>query len=116
MDHAIHPPERESGTNRRKGSSSLRPLILLNMVLLIVLGGVTFSSSSEAQQRARGDYTMVAGDVRGTNAGAVYIVDVRNQEMVVVAYNNSEHRLDGVAYRHLGRDFEAMRGQQGQRR
>lgn len=116
MDHATTSPTNESGGSRRNGAYSLRPLILLNVALLIVLGTVTFSASSEAQPRARGDYTMVAGDARGTNAGAVYIVDVRNQEMVVVGYNNSEHRLDGIAYRNLRRDFEAMRGQQAPRR
>lgn len=116
MEHESHAPRELSVGGRAARSYSLRPLILLNVALLIVLGAVTFSASSDAQPRARGDYTMVAGDVRGTSAGAVYVVDVRNQEMMVIAYNNSEHRLEGIAYRNLRRDFDAMMGDSTPRR
>jgi len=112
MESAHRSTSAESTGRRRRQPSPLRALLLLNFSLLLVLGVVTFGASSEAQPRARGEYTMVAGEVRGTNAGAVYVVDVRNEEMMVIAYNNSENRLEGIAYRNLRRDFENLRGDQ----
>jgi len=116
MDRSPQSPDEKQVDVASRRPDTLRPLMLLNLALLIVLGTVTFSASSDAQPRGRGDYTMVAGDVRGTSAGAVYVVDVRNQEMMVIAYDVSEQRLDGIAYRNLRRDLEAMRGDVAPRR
>jgi hypothetical protein len=95
--------------------STIRPLLLLNLALLIVLGAVTFGAHSNAQQ-ARGDYTMAAGDARGTSSGVVYIVDTRNQEMVAVSYDGVNNQFMGIAYRNLRRDMEAVRARQAPQR
>lgn len=103
--------------SQRKNVSSMGGLLLLNAALLAVLAAVTFAPSVDAQQaRPRGDYTMVAGPVPGMDGSAVYIVDSINQEMMVVAFSQGEQRLEGVSYRHLGRDAATLvRGQQPSR-
>ena len=84
--------------------SRLRGLMALNAALLVILGAVTFGSTADAQVRSRGEYTMVAGNVKGANAAAVFIVDTVNQEMAVVAYNPQTKQLDGVGYANLAQD------------
>ncbi|MBK7403178.1 MAG: hypothetical protein IPJ41_00750 [Phycisphaerales bacterium] len=55
--------------------------------------------------RARGQYTMVAGEMRsGPNSSAIYIFDSVNQEMVAVRWNESRTELDGLDYRNLDAD------------
>jgi len=86
------------------GRGRLRGLLALNAALLVILGAVTFGANAEAQFRSRGEYTMVAGNVKGANAAAVFIVDTVNQEMAVVAYNPQTKQLDGVGYANLAQD------------
>lgn len=100
----------------RTHTSHLRALLLLNAALLLVLAGVTLGPAADAQPRARGDYTMVAGRAPGTQSSAVYIVDSVNQEMVVVTYNPSTNQLEGVTYRHLGADVQQTMQHPGQPR
>lgn len=100
--------EEESGFMQKlreiKSAGGLRGLIALNAALLLVLAAVTFGSTATAQNRGRGEYTMVAGGVPGSDAAAVYIVDVTNQEMIVMTWNNTTKLMDGVAYRNLAAD------------
>lgn len=83
---------------------TMRGLLILNLALLVVLGAVTFGARAHGQNRVRGEYTMVAGGVNGSDADAVYIVDTINQEMFAVIYDNSTKALQGVGYRNLGAD------------
>lgn len=99
-----------------KNRTSLSGLLMLNGALLAVLAVVTFAPSADAQQRARGDFTMVGGNVPGVDGSAVYIVDTVNQEMMVVAFTQSDRRLTGVGYRNLATDAASLlRGQQPSR-
>ena len=50
---------------------------------------------------------MVAGGVNGSTSSAVYIIDVINQEMMAVAYNQNTKRLEGIGYRNLAYDATA---------
>ncbi len=83
----------------------LRGLLALNAALLVVLGAVTFGQSAEAQIRPRGNYTMIAGGVNGSQSGAVYIVDTTSQELMVVTYEPNQKELLGVGYRNLAADL-----------
>ncbi len=88
-----------------RGAPGPGALLALNGALLALLAAVTFGSSVDAQQgRRRGDYTMVAGGVKGANSSAVYIVDTVNQEMMAVTYNQQTKTLDGVGYHNLAVD------------
>ena len=87
-----------------KRGGNIRGLIALNAALLIILAAVTFGSSAIAQGRGRGEYTMVSGGVPGANSAAVYIVDVANQELVIMTYNQQNKVLEGVGYRNLAQD------------
>ena len=88
-----------------RGAPGPGALLALNGALLALLAAVTFGPSVDAQQgRRRGDYTMVAGGVKGANSSAVYIVDTVNQEMMAVTYNQQSKTLDGVGYRNLAAD------------
>ena len=52
--------------------------------------------------RTRGQYTMVAGELRGggTSSG-IFLVDSVNEEMLVLRWNESNSQLDGLDYRNL---------------
>lgn len=87
-----------------KPLGTFRALLILNMVLLVILGAVTFGARVQAQNRVRGEYTMVAGGVNGSNADAVYIIDATNQEMFAVIYDYNQKLLNGMGYRNLAAD------------
>jgi len=89
-------------------SSKLKALLLINAALLAILGMVTFGSSALAQNRGRGEYTMVAGGVNGANSSAAYIVDVANQEMIALTYDHNTKLLQGVGYRNLNLDAQSL--------
>ncbi|TVQ62133.1 MAG: hypothetical protein EA378_06635 [Phycisphaerales bacterium] len=89
------------------GRRALHPLIALNAVLVLVLCVVTLSPPVGAEQpreRARGDYTMVGGSIRGGASNAVFVVDSVNQELIAVRWNHSRRQLEGIGYRNLGTD------------
>ncbi len=88
---------------RRRGGN-YAALIVLNVALLGLLALVTLAPEADAQGRGRSDYTMIAGNVNGSDAAATYIVDTINQDLVVMLYNTSTKKLDGVAYRNLADD------------
>ena len=102
------PPQPSVATRRQK--SNLRGLLVLNVLLLALLSAVTFGPAADAQSRARGQYTMAAGGVKGANSSAVYIVDVINQELMAVSYNQNTKRLDGLGYRNLAYDAQTRLG------
>ncbi|MCH8344122.1 MAG: hypothetical protein IH983_09045 [Planctomycetes bacterium] len=86
-------------------------LLALNAVLLGLLAVVTFGPTVAAQDRGRGDYTMVAGRANGADSSVVYIVDTANQELIAVTYSQSNKRVDGIGYRNLAGDSAGlMRG------
>lgn len=88
--------------------SSRRGLLVLNGVLLGVL--VSWSPQSQAQRspgRARGEYTMVAGNITGSSVHAVYVFDAANQEMVALLWNGTTRSFDGIGYRDLRADAGA---------
>jgi len=101
------------GRARRPGR--LHGLLALNGALLLVLGAVTFGPSAEAQVRARGSYTMVAGGVNGSASGAVYIVDTTNEELIALTYDPNSKELVGVGFRSLAADVVNL-GRPGQGR
>ena len=86
------------------GRFDMRPLLVLNALLLLVLAAVTYSSSADAQSRGRGDYTMVGGSVKGIVSNVVYIIDDRNQELVAVTLDPNTKALQGITYRNLAAD------------
>ena len=98
------PDKRIERGDAHRRVSTFRSLLVLNTLLLALLAAVTFGPSANAQSRARGQYTMVAGGVNGSTSSAVYIIDVINQEMMAVAYNQNTKRLDGLGYRNLALD------------
>ncbi len=96
---------KQAGGSAGNVFGTMRGLIALNAALLIVLAAVTFAGSAEAQQqRQRGEYTMVGGAVSGASAGAVYIVDVINQELIALVYDHNNQAMTGVGYRDLAQD------------
>ncbi len=92
----------------KKSSTHLRGLLAINGALLIILAAVTFGSTVNGQARGRGEYTMVAGGVPSTDAAALYIVDVANQEMIAMVFNPNAKSLEGVGYRNLTIDAAAI--------
>lgn len=97
------------GTHRRP--SPRRGLIALNAVLLAALAGVTVAPRATAQNqgsaRARGEYTLVGGEISGANANAIYLLDAVNREIITLMWDNSRKRLYGIGYRDLASDLSA---------
>lgn len=93
-----------------RAATNLRGLLLLNGLLLAVLLAVTFGESADAQSKGRGNYTMVAGGVNGSNSSAVYVADVVNQELIAITYNQNTKRLEGIGYRNLAYDAAVRTG------
>ncbi len=92
--------------SRRRGA--VPALLAINGLLLLLLGVVTLGSPAGAQTRVRGDYTMVAGSVNGSDSGAVYIVDTVNREMIAITYDPNQGQLEGVGYRNLAADVATI--------
>ena len=90
--------------------SSLRALVAINVALLMILGVVTFGASARAQFRPRGEYTMAAGGVNGSDSAAVFIVDVVNQEMMAVTYDHQGGTIQGIGYTNLAADAARKAG------
>lgn len=69
--------------------------------------GVVFGQAA-VQNRAAGNYTLLAGKASGSSAKVVYILDSANKEMVAVKWNQSAAKLDGIGYRNLAQDADAQ--------
>ncbi len=100
-------------TSLRAGSRPRRSgLVALNLALLAVLGVVTVSPRVGAQMgnpenRVRGEYTLVGGEVLGETASTIYVLDSANRELVSLRWNDSTKALEGVGYRDLVRDVNS---------
>ncbi len=67
------------------------------------------ATGTQPASRARGQYTMVAGEIRGGGeASGIYIIDSINEEIVVLRWNDSLYQLDGLDFRSL--EVDADRG------
>lgn len=84
-----------------------RGLIVVNLLLLGVLSAVTLPQMATAQNertRGRGEYTMVGGELDVGGSDAVFILDSANAEMIVLRWDHSRGRLEGVGFRDLEAD------------
>lgn len=79
------------------------------MLAACVVAAGAAALGRQPSNRARGEYTMLAGTVRGgSDSSAVYVLDSVNQEVVAVRWNDSRGVLEGVDYRDLGDDVSRM--------
>lgn len=106
-EHTLNtPPPKPTPSTRRN-------LIALNAVLLLALGAVTLAPSATAQNRdaglirARGEYTVVGGEVNGATSNAIYVIDATNREMVGLLWDDSRRQIKGMGYRDLAMDLLA---------
>ena len=83
-----------------------RALIALNGALLVALAAVALAPAADAQRgnRARGQYTMVGGEVQGQEESAVYIVDAANQELIALFWDRNRRGFGALGYRNLTED------------
>jgi hypothetical protein len=84
-------------------------LIATNITLAASIGLVAVAVPALGVQpasRARGQYTMVAGELRGGGeSSGIYVIDSINEEIVVLRWNESKSQLDGLDYRSLQADL-----------
>ena len=89
---------------------SLGGLIVVNVVLLAVLGVLSFTPQTvQAQNRRAGDYVMVAGSVAGQAGSVVYVTDLNNQAMITVIYDQNTKSMKAIAGRDITADL-SMKG------
>ncbi|MEO1008383.1 MAG: hypothetical protein AAFX79_07435 [Planctomycetota bacterium] len=91
---------------RRWRADQRTALIAVNAALVLVLGVVALSPVADAQQRQRprGEYLIVGGQVIGAPTNAVHVVDVTNQELVSLRWDQSRQSFMGIGYRNLADD------------
>lgn len=89
-----------------------RALIALNAALLVALAAVVLAPVADAQRggRARGQYTMVGGQMQGQEEEAVYIVDAANQEMIALYWDRNRRSFNALGYRSLSEDAAVPTG------
>lgn len=82
---------------------SHRVLIAVNAALLGALTLATAgvhnpAANAQSSDRARGAYTMISAEAQGQPADALFVVDSANQDMIVLRWNTSRNKLEGVGY------------------
>jgi hypothetical protein len=91
-------------------STRRRWLIAANLGLAGAIGVSALAVPAMGVQpttRARGKYSLVAGQIQGGgSASAIYIIDSINEEIVAVRWNQSRNELDGIDYRDLKADAQ----------
>jgi len=105
---------RDTGRSTEPNARSARGLLALNGALLAVLALVTLGghlpasagvgSNAQPVNRARGEYTMVAGEIKFGDSSGIWVVDSANQEMVAIRWNDGRNSFDGIDYRNLAED------------
>lgn len=99
--------------NRSIITRRVAPVLLLNAALAAILLTDFTSGTADAQavpNRARGEYTMVAGRTNAGGPETVAILDATNQELVFVRWDQSRQQLNLIAYRSLNTDANADPG------
>jgi len=83
-------------------------LVATNLALAVGVAVAVWAVPARGVQpanRARGQYSMVAGEMRGGGeASGIYVIDSINEEIVVLRWNDSRKQLDGLDYRDLKHD------------
>ncbi len=77
-----------------------KALITLNVALVVVLAAIALSPGAGAQagDRPRGSYTLTTGDMQGSEADAIFIVDSSSQDVVTLRFDQSSRSLRGIGY------------------
>lgn len=104
------PPSPPSAGSPSAASSRTRRLIALNALLLAGLALAGAWAQPAISGRGRGDYAMLGGKTNAGSWQAVYIVDGRNDEMIVLRWDSSRSQAVGLGYRDLRSDSAAQPG------
>ncbi|HMN96808.1 MAG TPA: hypothetical protein PKC43_07175 [Phycisphaerales bacterium] len=93
-------------------TTQLGALVALNGALLGALAFVTLSPIAAGQgERARAQYMVTSGTVKGSESAVIWVIDQTNQDLVAMTWNVQQSRLEGVGYRDLRIDAAAaLRG------
>lgn len=83
-----------------------RPLLLLNIGLLVVIGLVCWSPSVQAQLGLRSHYLMVAGDGESEDSDRVWMLDTREINLAALQWNTNGQGFRPTASRSVKRDIE----------
>ena len=89
---------------------TLGALIALNLVLLVALAVVNFTSQPVHGQGfagGGGDYVMLAGSVTWrSDQQMVYIIELRSAKMVAVMFNSNTNELELIDWRDVTADAQ----------
>lgn len=99
---------------RRVGRGPLGGLVVLNAGLAAAAAwawaGPTAAGQAGLPARPRGQYALVGGQTRTGDSNAVYVLDSTNHEMIVLRWNDSQRKMDGLGYRDLNSDARSDGG------
>ena len=88
-------------------------LIGINAGLLMAAGAVHWAASpglAQDDNRSRGSYMLIGGEIQGGDANAIYVLDTINEELIAVRWNHSRRELEQLGYRDVRRDTSQEAG------
>ncbi|MFO0859379.1 MAG: hypothetical protein U0570_02400 [Phycisphaerales bacterium] len=91
----------------------LRQLVGLNLVLAGALAGLWIFTPAHAQPapgRGRGEYLMIASGTPGSNANNVQVLDVSNQELLTLRFDQGRRAYVVGGYHSLSADRNLQGG------
>lgn len=98
-------------------STILGALVGLNLILLVAFAGRMWRDNPAVAQGIRpGDYLLIPGEVTGANNDVIYILDTTNHMLSAMSYDDTSHKIVGMAPLDLNRMFEQAAGDAGRKR
>jgi len=104
MNQPISQPK--SRTRVRAALATLN-IALVGVVGAVVLWPTPVDAQAPGAARARGDYTMVAGEISAGSNAVTYVVDSANQEVLVLRWDQSRSQFQSIGFRDLAADAAA---------
>jgi hypothetical protein len=89
-------------------SPRLKALIVVNLLIAAAIVAVPSARSAIGQEggaiRSISTYSMAGGNVGGTDAGVLFIVDETHEEMISLMWNEKSRLIVPIGYRNLSAD------------
>ena len=93
-------------TNFKKNS----PLVIINLILILSLYLIHYTSSAKAQMLQRSNVTGITGSANGANGELLYLINTTNGEMTSLSFDINAKNLKVIGYRNLIQDGQFQQG------
>lgn len=108
MNQPIEQPQNPTVSRTRVRAALATINIALVGVVALTLWPTTVGAQAPVgASRARGDYTMIAGEIAAGSNAVTYVIDSANQEVLVLRWDRSRSQFQTIGYRDLAADAVA---------